>query len=155
MFTKILVPVDGSPHAARAVSEAIDLAPNGRAELTLLAVVPDLSAWVVAGAGGAATSIDELTEQSERTFETTLEDAAQTVPASVKVSKLIAHGRPGPVIVDQVQSGGHDLVVMGMRGRGDVKSLLLGSVSHFVLHASGAATLIVHADSPSAQNAPA
>lgn len=151
MFTNILVPIDGSKHAERALAEAIDLASGGRAKLTVLAVVPDLSAWVVAGAAGNESSIDTLTEQSEQTFEKLLADAAETAPASVTVTKLIAHGQPGPAIVDQIRTGGHDLVVMGMRGRGDVRSLLLGSVSHYVLHAGGAATLIVHVDEPTAQ----
>jgi len=44
-----------------------------------------------------------------------------------------------------VKRGADDLVIMGSRSRGDVKALLLGNVSHHVLHASPSAVLVVHA----------
>lgn len=61
------------------------------------------------------------------------------------MTSRLMQGRPGDRILEQLKEGDHDLVVMGSRGRGNVRSLVLGSVSHQVLNAAPAATLIVHA----------
>ena len=67
------------------------------------------------------------------------------MPPEVTVTNRLAQGRPGDRILEQMKSGNHDLLVMGSRGRGNVRSLVLGSVSHQVLNAALAAVLIVPA----------
>jgi len=57
-----------------------------------------------------------------------------------------------PALIRQFKDGQHDLVVMGSRGRGAVRSALLGSASHYVLNHSPVPVLIVHAEqSPEAR----
>jgi len=80
VFRNILAPVDGSSHARRALSEAADLARDGRAQLTVLTVVPDLSAWVTASAGAAAESIEILEREIEREYESALDAATADLP---------------------------------------------------------------------------
>ena len=86
-----------------------------------------------------------LAQETEREYRKLLDSAVDALPQNLSVTKILAHGRPGGRILEQLQTGKHDLAVMGSRGRGEVSSLLLGSVSHQVLNASPAAVLIVHA----------
>ena len=146
-FRNILAAIDGSAHGARALAEAIDLAQTDNAALTVMTCVPDPSVWLVTGgAYGGQLNYEAITAETEREYRELLERSVAEVPRDLPVTKILAHGRPGERILEQVQAGGHDLVVMGSRGRGQMRSLLLGSVSHHVLNASPAAVLIVHAD---------
>jgi nucleotide-binding universal stress UspA family protein len=147
VFHDILVPIDGSAHARRALAEAVDLAKASGARLTVMTSAPDPSPWVLSGAPAAGFDLQQIIEESEREYAALLDAAIESTPEEIVSGKVLARGAPAVTIVDQVRAGGHDLVVMGSRGRGEVKSLLLGSVSHSVLHTSPAAVLIVHAPS--------
>lgn len=146
MFHRILAAIDGSVHAERALAEAADLAQRNNATLTVITIVPDPSAWLLGSPG--YIDFAALAEESEREHQRLLDDATGSLPQDLSVTKLLVHGRPADRIVEQVRSGRHDLVVMGSRGRGDIRSLVLGSVSHQVLNASPSAVLIVHAPTP-------
>ena len=147
MFRNVLVAIDGSPHGAAALTEAIDVVKQNNARMTIMTSVPDPSAWLLSG-GPASGGVDfeALAADTESEYRTLLDSAVDQVPAEIPVTKVLAHGRPANRILKQLKEGGHDLVIMGSRGRGEVRSLLLGSVSHEVLNASPAAALIVHAD---------
>lgn len=146
MFHRILVAIDGSSHAARALTEAVDLAQRNHAMLTVMTVVPDVSAWLLSGGGyTGAVDFEAVARESEHEHQQLLDSVVDALPGDLSVTKLLAHGRPAERILERLGGDRHDLVVMGSRGRGDVRSLLLGSVSHQVLNASPSAVLIVHA----------
>ncbi len=146
MFRNILVAIDGSDHAARALAEAIDLAGQSRARLTIMTCVPDPTMWLLGGSAYAGgVDFESLERETEREYTELLEHAVESVPDDISVTKVMAHGRAGQRILEQLERGDHDLVVMGSRGRGEVRSVLLGSVSHQVLNAIPAAVLVVHA----------
>lgn len=146
MFRSILVAIDGSAHAARALVEAVDLAQRNDATLTVMTSVPDTSSWLVSAAGyGVDIDFEALGRETDREYQELLDSAVDGLPEDLSVTKVLAHGRAGKRILEQLRKEDHDLVVMGSRGRGDVRSLLLGSVSHQVLNSSPAAVLIVHA----------
>ena len=137
MFHSILVAVDGSEHSAWALDEAVDLARAEGARLTLITVVP--SPPVVVG-GYVVSTEDELGAEAERL----LDEAAARVPDGIPVAAVRRTGPVAQAILDRVEQGEHDLVVIGSRSHGALHSLLLGSVSRAILHRCPVPVLIVH-----------
>jgi Universal stress protein family len=92
--------------------------------------------------------VTRLTRDAEAEAERIIRKARDRVPGDVSVTTVISKAPARPALSLQLQDGEHDLVVMGSRGRGALRSVLLGSVSHYVLHHSPVPVLIVHADRP-------
>lgn len=146
MFHEVLVAVDGSADAEEALSQAIDLAEAEHARLTIFTAV--VSPPAVAYAGVSGEVVTKLAKDAEEEAERILRASVDHVPDTVSVTTVLSTSPVRPALLDQIKDGGHDLIVMGSRGRGAVRSVLLGSVSHYVLHHSPIPVLIVHADPP-------
>jgi nucleotide-binding universal stress UspA family protein len=144
MFHNILVAIDGSPDADEALKQAIDLAQSEHARLTLFSslATPPAAAYIGTGGGIAAT----IAADAEAETQAILRTAVDAVPDRVSVSTVLSSAPVRPALICQIKDGAHDLVVMGSRGPGALRSVLLGSVSHYVLHHSPVPVLIVHAD---------
>jgi nucleotide-binding universal stress UspA family protein len=144
MFRSILVAWDGSGHARRALAEAVDIARTQGARLTLLTVAAPVQAW----AGPYIVSISEA--DLARAAEQIAAEGEALVPEGVPVSARTASGHAGSELLKRAQAADHDLIVMGSRGRGAVRSAVLGSVSHYVLNHAPVPVLIVHEGEPPA-----
>jgi nucleotide-binding universal stress UspA family protein len=148
MFHGILVAVDGSPDAEQALTEAIDLAESEHARLTLITAVSQLPATAFMAAG---EQVGKLREDAHAEAEAVLRRARERVPDGLPVTTVLTEQPIRCALIGQIAEGAHDLVVMGSRGRGAIRSALLGSASHYVLHHSRVPVLIVHADHPKAR----
>jgi nucleotide-binding universal stress UspA family protein len=142
MFHNILIALDGSPHADRALTHAIDLARSEHTTLTLMTGIPEVPVPTYGVAGATAT----LAADARDFAQGVLERAREQVPGDVPITTVLTEQPIRGALVRQIEDGHHDLVVMGSRGRGAVRSALLGSVSHYVLHHSPVPVLIVHAE---------
>lgn len=142
VFRNVLVPIDGSAQAARALAEAVDLALATHARMTVMTCMPSPSRSRLRGGPALGVDLVDL-RRAEHEFHAMLDAAVDDLPANLPVVKLLRQGRPADEIVAQARAGRHDLIVMGSRGHGDVHALLLGSVTHQVLHTSPTAVLIV------------
>jgi nucleotide-binding universal stress UspA family protein len=151
MFHNILVAVDGSPDAEQALTEAIDLAEGEHASITLITAVAQLppTAYMTAG-----EELGRLVEDAHAYAEAILRRGRERVPDGLTVTTVLTEQPIRSALLDQIDKGEHDLVVMGSRGRGGVRAALLGSVSHHVLHHSPVPVLIVHAHPPRGTRAP-
>jgi nucleotide-binding universal stress UspA family protein len=140
MFHRIRVAYDGSPHAEGALADAVELAQAHRARLTLITVAPVPAAWV--GAAGELPIDLGSAESLEQEYQSILDRAAAAVPADVPVTTLLKRGPAAAAILAAAEQNLQDLIVMGSRGRGELRSLLLGSVSHAVLRDSPVPVLV-------------
>jgi nucleotide-binding universal stress UspA family protein len=142
MFRNILVAVDGSVDATEALSQAIDLAESERTRLTLITAIPQVPAIASAS---LAMGFGALDPDRRSWAEAVLTDARERVPGDLPVVTVLTEKPIRHAVLDQIKRGDHDLIAMGSRGRGAVRSALLGSVSHYVLNHSPVPALIVHA----------
>jgi nucleotide-binding universal stress UspA family protein len=142
MFLNILVAVDGSENGAAALRTASQLADEEHARLTVITAVPPMPAFAQITAAGAAAMADihELMGDAGKR----IREQVEQLPEGLSVTSVVVAGHPAELILEQLHSGNHDLLVMGTRGLGRVGSALLGSVSQAVLHAAEVPVLVVH-----------
>ena len=115
MFLNILVAIDDSAHAARALDEALDLARTQRSRLTLICVASRGSWRYLAGPYvGMMPTQEDADEAAERTIAA----ARARVPDEIPVTTVVGRGSPAEAILARAEEGNHDLIVMGSRGRG-------------------------------------
>jgi nucleotide-binding universal stress UspA family protein len=145
-FHSILVAIDGSEHSRRALREAVDQAELGRAHLTIVTVAPRPATLLMGGPVVPPIDMRGIDEAVRGEHQKLLDDAVAQVPDDVSVVKVLAEGRAARGILDQAEKGDCDLIVVGSRGRGEMSSMLLGSVSREVLHHSRVPVLVVHAE---------
>jgi nucleotide-binding universal stress UspA family protein len=144
MFRNVLVATDGSADSDQALTQAIDLADSEHARLAIFSAVVRPPAVAYVGVSGEVVA--NLLRDAATETEAILRRAVDRVPDRVSVSTVLSSEPVRVALLRQITTGQHDVVVMGSRGRGAVRSALLGSVSHYVLHHSPIPVLVVHAD---------
>lgn len=138
MFSRILVPIDGSEHAKQALSVACELLDNSGSTLYLLHVPEALTyATTLVWGVGAINSESTLAER-EKAGEQLLQQAALSAreEGAIQVEEILQQGDPVRVILDIAKTFGVDAIVMGSRGLSEFGSVVIGSVSHKVTHAA-------------------
>lgn len=139
---KLLIPVDGSANALRAVEYVIgNIATLKDAPQVLLLNVQ----WNVA-AGNVKLFIDQSTIDSyyrEQGMAALQAARAALDAAALPYQYHISIGTPAEAIARYAEEQAVDQIVMGRQGQGGLQSLLLGSVVHKVLHLSDRPVLLV------------
>ena len=149
MYSHILVPIDGSDHALRALDHAADIAKRYAAKLTLLHVVREQPYGRLRSEVTEYERIEHIYLTESNLLELVgkdLLDAAEKRArnnGAPEVVALVEQGSPARVIADHAASYSVDLIVMGTRGLGDLPSMLVGSVSHKVIHLSDVPVMTV------------
>ncbi len=140
MFDQILVPLDGSPIAASALSHVLAVTQQHEASITLIRVVEP--------APGDASVINPTDWQLQRTEASTyldelVADCAATCKADV--CKVVMEGSAADRILEHAQEHGHNLIVISSHGKGGLSEWNVSSVALKVINRCGIAILLVRA----------
>jgi nucleotide-binding universal stress UspA family protein len=136
----VVVGVDGSPNSGAALGFAFDAAADRKVPLVAVHTWADpvFDPQVGALVDWAAVDEDQRALLSQR-----LAGWTEKYP-EVPLTQLVVHDGAGRTLVELSKNA--QLVVVGSRGRGNFTGLVLGSVSHAVLHGSRCPVAVVRAD---------
>jgi len=144
-FKKILVAIDGSKTADKGLEYAVDLAKKLGSSLTIMHVA-DLPSIPYTIPADAFTRPIPSTEELRSIMEIEgnkilLKRKEDSLKKDMEADILLKFGDPSEEIIKA--SDNYDFIVMGSRGLGQLKSLILGSVSNKVTHYSKKPILLI------------
>jgi nucleotide-binding universal stress UspA family protein len=121
----VLVAADGSAHAGRAVETLASMA------------------WL-SGVTVRVAAVEDGKLETEPALSATAELLTK---AGARVDTMVLNGDPSHALVSEIEKSGPDLVVMGARGEGGLRRLMLGSTASAVTGATDRSVLVAHAAS--------
>jgi nucleotide-binding universal stress UspA family protein len=145
MYKHILIPIDGSPTADKAIEAGIAFARGAKARVTLFTALPEYQppgdAELMAR---RAISLWDHERISRDNAQAILRPAADRLRAAgIECETAYAEcNRPHEAIIDAARAHGCDLILMSSQGRRGLSELWYGSETHAVLKHSRIPTLV-------------
>lgn len=149
MIKRILVAIDGSEGAAKALKYSIEEARKRNAELHIVYVIQTAGLYQnilmntadPVGDPASYRTLQLLTEEGKNITSAAEERARDE---GIEVYTHLPDGHPGDMIINKANETGSDMIVIGSHGkRGMIEEFLIGSVSMFVATHSPVTTMIV------------
>ena len=144
LYKVILIPLDGSPLAEKALPHAAEIARRFGARLTLFAVIESYQVYPQPGVVGPILSVQfNIDEEVAKTREYLRGFADKLRADGIDVVIEVHQGDPAAEICDYAKSIGADLIVMSTHGRSGIRRWVYGSVADRVLRSSNVPVLLV------------
>ena len=160
MIAKILVAVDGSDTADRALEYVGEIADGVGADIVVLSVVPPTPTSLFGGGGrrgeglgggmgnrqGAVERVNEYEENQEESHKKILDSATQKLRKKypgILVTAKLGKGQVAHTIMETAKKDEVDIIVVGSRGYSGIKGWLLGSTSKQVVDECNNPILVV------------
>ncbi|MEC4670789.1 MAG: universal stress protein [Nitrospirota bacterium] len=145
---RILLAIDGSPQSTHTVQALAHFTPCEEVRLVHALALPDLDLPMITPEM-RENLLKEIEGPLRKEGEELLDRTAAALPVdSGPISRVHEIGFPSHVILETAQSAHSDLIILGARGCGPIKELVLGSVSHRVLLHAPCSTLVVKSPFP-------
>ena len=151
MFSKVLVPLDGSKVGEAAfpvIEQLVDkMAPKSHVEVTLLGVITLLRHWVVVGEASAPVSYtEEEMELIRKRVSDYLEKTGDNMKKrGVVISTMVRTGNASDEILKAAEEIGADLIAMSTHGRSGLRRLAFGSITDKIIRGASVPVLLVRA----------
>ncbi|MDL4841857.1 universal stress protein [Aquibacillus rhizosphaerae] len=139
MFKQLLVATDGSEHSKRSLEKTVEMVSNYKEQVTI-----DLL-YVV---GGQVSKADVLkygdSDVASLKRKELMKDTEDYLKAEgIATKSIVLHGEPAPTIIEYANDHNYDCVIVGSRGKNQLQTMVLGSVSHKVVKYAKAPVLVV------------
>lgn len=139
MFSKVLVPVDGSENSFRGLDQALYIAKNAGVTVTAINVVEHPPTVYVESQKLLDELLANYRKEASKILDRCQEAARQQ---GVSIQTVLAEGNAASAIVEYAEKEGFDLIIIGSRGLGRFKEAVLGSTSSKVLHHAKCSVMI-------------
>lgn len=148
MIKNVLIAVDGSENSERALDFALDFAEKYDAALTILNVSqsPSLVAVPADSTAVSGESMVGIAKDLQKLHSSILNKAISRAKQSkphVQVFSKLLEGDPAEEIIAATKQNEFDIVVVGHRGLGRMREMILGSTSEKVAHSASCTVIIV------------
>jgi nucleotide-binding universal stress UspA family protein len=142
MTSRILVPVDEKLGAVRTVNYLIKLKDTIKPVINLVTVY-DMS--IIEGHG----LVEEVQEKIEKVAKVKSEKIIKEFQDKFEKegiyveNSIVAKGNPGEIICEQAERLGVDIIAMSPNNQSEIMNVIVGSVTHYVIHHSVVSILLV------------
>jgi nucleotide-binding universal stress UspA family protein len=143
VFRNVLLALDFSAAADRALTEAIAVAERHCGRLTILTAIPEVRGWG-GGPVETVTAANELNQQLERDAFALQQKALERVPQCMPVKTIIRRAPVRRALLEALAEGCYDGLVLGASGAGRVR--VSRSLTRCMIRRSGIAVLVADAD---------
>ncbi|MDR7236512.1 universal stress protein [Neobacillus drentensis] len=140
MFNRILVAIDGSKMSEKALKSAFNFAKERYSKIGLIHVDKNINI----SNGMPIATIDKVySEQRNKGMDLLDRAVSFAAQEGIEIETHYVMGEPAIQIVKKAEEGNYQLIIMGSRGLGNIKGLMLGSVSQKVSQLSHCPVLII------------
>ena len=139
---RITAAVDGSTHSTYSLQTLAHFTPPKELTLVHAMDLPDLN-YPLITPELRAEALEDMKKQLHKEGEGILDQAQESLPSDFQnVQRVHQIGHPVDVVIESARSAQSDLIMMGARGLGGFKELVLGSVSHRILLHAPCSTMV-------------
>jgi nucleotide-binding universal stress UspA family protein len=145
MYTKILVPLDGSETAECVFPSLRWLMQVSKVdEVTLIRVVEPFRAGMGVDGSVPPEEREAIDEDAETVAKQYLDKvAAQFAAPGVKITSVVMEGKPAEIVGEYAAKNDVDLILMATHGYSGLHRILRGSTADGILHAAHVPVLLV------------